>query len=158
MDVENVAFNLDAFYGSYWRRVLKIFTAYIRWLLISLVLYIVVNGMQHLLFILMFVLFLLFIVSCYFAYNVLLSVKYDATTSSLRLTYTNFDKVRIIKIDNRDHLKIYTRKRYRYRYPVDCLIFEKDKKIIFSQEAINGWTIEDFKKIESYFKTIHDEK
>ena len=127
-----------------------------KWLIIGIVISVAINGPKHFFLTLVTIFLIFFIYSCFFAYKVLLSVTHNVTANSLKLTFVKFNKAKDISLDNIQRLQIHTRKRYRYRYPIECLKFIKNNKQIFAQEAINGWTIEKFQAIETYFKGLQN--
>lgn len=152
---ELVIFRLEQSGRSYWKRVLISWGQFSVLLIIGIAISLIIHGAdKYIIMAFLFLTLISFLYSCIINKNILFALTHNATSGSLRLTTLEFSKTKDILIENLNDFKILTRKRYRYRYPKDCLIIILRDKKIYSQEQCKWWTSEDFAEIETYFKSI----
>ena len=150
-----IIFGLDPSCKFYWKRVFNSYKKFNLFLLIGFVISLIMHGYDiYLLGVVLLISLISFLYSCIINKKLLFAVIHDPVTDQIKLSILNFSNSRDFQIGNSKETTINLRKRYRYRYPLDCLIITHNNKIVYSQEEVNGWTSQKFIEIESYFKKI----
>lgn len=150
-----VIFSLEQFGRLYWKRVLISWGQFFALLIIGIAISLLIHGGdKYIIIAFLFLTLISFLYSCIINKHILFTLTHDAISDTLKLTVLEFSKTKEIKIENRKDVAIHIRKRYRYRYPKDCLIIIIRNKKIYSQEECKWWTSKDFVEIETYFKSL----
>jgi len=87
--------------------------------------------------------------------SILLRLTYNEYSDTVQAAVLRYNKPQEILLAPRKDVKLQVRKRYRYRYPVDCLlILYKNKELYVQEERGNVWTKERFLEIEKFYKDL----
>jgi hypothetical protein len=87
--------------------------------------------------------------------TILFRLTYSLHSDTVQAIILHYSKPKEILLAPRKDVKLQVRKRYRYRYPVDCLlILYKNKEVYVQEESTNAWTKEQFLEIEKVYKDL----
>ncbi len=152
---ELVIFGLEHTDRFYWKRVLTSWRWIFVLLIIGIAISLIIHGAdRYIIIAFLFLTLISLLYSCIINQKILFTLTHNSVSGTLKLTVLEFSKTKDILIENLNDIKIHIRKRYRYRYPKDCLIITLRNKKIYSQEECKWWTPKDFVDIETYFKDL----
>ena len=139
--------------SNIWFRTFKSFKNYLIALTIGFVINVILKGYNTFSLLSYFLVISVFFSYCFIINRkILFKIRHHVELDEIELISIRYNRANVELIAARDAVQILVRQNFSFRYPMWKIFFYHKKKLILSQNELNGWDKEMFLKIEEYFK------